>query len=145
MKAFRFSLEPVLRWRQTQFRDEENKLRQLLAQQARLRESIVELQRSRGNAVRQTVGPVAMDGAEFQGIAKYLTGSKLLLAKLESAYSDLGQTITGQQTWCLQARQRVELLESLKTRAHSAWQHGFDAELETMATEAYLAKRIRER
>ena len=135
----------MLRWRQAQFRDEENKLRQLLAEQGRLKERIADLQRSRDTAVRQSVGPVAMDGAEFQGIAKYLTGSKLLLAKLEAAYSALGQTITVQQTSCLQARQRVELLESLKTRAHGAWQHGFDLELETMATEAYLAKRVRER
>jgi flagellar export protein FliJ len=145
LKAFRFALEPVLRWRQAQFRDEENKLRQLIADQTRVREKILELERSRDNALRQSVGPVAMDGAEFQTIAKYLTGSKLLRAKLESAYTDLGQAIARQQTLCLGAQQRVELLESLKTKAHAAWQHGFDLELETLASEAYLAKRIRER
>jgi flagellar export protein FliJ len=145
LQAFRFSLEPVLRWRQAQFRDEENKLRQAIADQTRLREKIVELERSREDAVRQSVVPVALDGAEFQILAKYLTGSKLLRAKLESAYADLGQTIARQQALCLQAQQRVELLESLKTKAHAAWLRGLDLELETMAAESYLAKRIRER
>ena len=135
----------MLRWRQTQFSEEENKLRRLLADQARVREKIAELERNRENAVRHSVGPAAIDGADFQNIAKFLTGSKVLRAKLEAAYTDLEQTVARQRTVCLQAQQRVELLESLKTKAHAAWQHGFDLELETMAAEAYLAKRIRER
>jgi hypothetical protein len=45
----------------------------------------------------------------------------------------------------IQARRDAELLERLKRKALAEWQAASDREQESLATELYLAKRVRQR
>ena len=145
MRSFQFSLEPVLRWRKTQHAQEEEKLKRLVAYRCRLEQELHAVELSRREAASSQIASSQTTGSDFQVLAKFLVGLKARHASLTQALHESSANIQKQQTVCLEAQRRVELLESLRSKRLQTWRYQQDCELESLAADAYLAKRARER
>jgi flagellar biosynthesis chaperone FliJ len=141
VRSFQFPLESVLRWRKTQHAQEEEKLNRLVAHRQKLEQDLRDVDLAR----RQSSSSQLATGSDFQVLAKFLIGLKAKQAQLVEALKESAVAIQRQQATCIEAHRRVELLESLRSKRLQTWQYEHDCELESLAADAYLAKRTRER
>ncbi len=144
MRAFRFSLESVLRLRQTQWKLEEEKLRKLLAEKQHIEAQIVAVQDAKRQATQTQVDASTTSGAEFQAVARYLVGLQARHSRLTALLREVNTEANRQREIALDAQRKVELLESLKDKRHQEWKRELDAETEALAADIYLSKRARE-
>lgn len=145
MKKFHFPLERVRCWRDGQAALEELKLEQLRGRLAALQEAKIVVEAERAQSERTVLGQPSMAGAELQSLDAYRLHSRSQVRDLESQERQMQEPLERQCQRVIAARRDAELLERLKRKALDAWRAANDREQETLATEMYLAKRVRER
>lgn len=142
MKKFSFRLESVLRFRETQTRQREAELQQLLARRASLVTMLgaVRAQRAEAEETGRTDG---MMGGALQLLRDYIEGSK------RKEQHILGQIVMAEKE-CEAARLRHQkarsdekLLETLRSKSVEAWRLDSLRENEILAGESYLAALLR--
>jgi GTP-sensing pleiotropic transcriptional regulator CodY len=144
MKAFRFSLESALQWRKAQQTQEEEKLNRLVTEEQLIEAELRALEAAQRSAARTQLDASALSGSDFRAISAYLLGLQGQVVQSRMSLSQAGERLRKQQSVCVEAQRRVELIESLKAKRRSSWQREADHQIELLAAESYLSKRIRE-
>jgi hypothetical protein len=140
MTPFRFPLEKVLEWRRRELEREEQKLKRAFTAITDLDRRHAELEDSRigeETHLRQR-GP--LDGLDLAALDQFRRRLKRQQKELAAARADCLQKAESQRLVMLQARRRCRLLERLRERRLLDWEQARDHELETLASEAYLAR-----
>jgi hypothetical protein len=144
VKAFRFSLESALRWRKAQSTQEEETLKHLIADQQRLEAELRSIEAARRTAAREHLSSPSLLGFEVRHMAAYSAGLAAQSTRLRMTLVQAAEMVRRQQSRCLEAERRVELLAGLKTKHHDVWRREADLELDLLAAESYLSRRVRE-
>jgi hypothetical protein len=145
MKRFQFPLEQVRQWRAGQATLEEMKLEQLRDQLAQLREAKRAMDAERAVSERDLLAQASMQALELQSMEKYRVHTRAKILAIEERERQAEAVLEEQRQRLIRARRDAELLERLKRKALAEWQVASDREQESLATELFLAKRIRKR
>ncbi|MGQ9633804.1 MAG: hypothetical protein ACUVXB_06110 [Bryobacteraceae bacterium] len=140
MRKFQFRLERVLGWRKTQLELEEYRLRQLSAELEAIERHKARLATDRTLTERRLLALPQIDGQELAAHSAYLAALQRQEKQMEVRRQQQQRLIEAQHQRVTEARRQCRLLERLKARAWSAWQAEYDREIETLATEAHLAR-----
>lgn len=144
MQRFRFRLASVLGWRILQLEIEEGKLEALFAERRRRQEEIAAVGEQRRNAER-VLRADSVDGQALAALDAHRHAMVRLGERLRTQAQDCERRIAAQQVKVLEAERRVQLLDRLKERRLEEWRLEADREQETLASETFLAKWVRER
>ena len=139
MKAFHFSLQRVLEWRELQMRREEEKLSTLQNQLAEVLHRENALAVAQLNAEMKLLGQASVEGSEFRALAAFqlrIRGEKISLL---ASRRNIEEQIAEQRKRLLQARKDCKILDNLKDRRKKAWTYLSDRELENTAAESYIS------
>ena len=139
MKAFHFSLQRVLEWRELQMRREEEKLSTLQNQLAEVLHRENALAVAQLNAEMKLLGQASVEGSEFRALAAFqlrIRGEKISLL---ASRRNIEEQIAEQRQRLLQARKDCKILDNLKDRRKKAWTYLSDRELENTAAESYIS------
>ncbi|MCW5978997.1 MAG: hypothetical protein KIT09_13030 [Bryobacteraceae bacterium] len=144
MKRFTFPLERVRLWRKTQIDIEYAKLQELFAELRRLECEVADLHQTEQGArkalLAHAVARQPLEGAELERLDDfhlYARQQDGLLARNKEAL--LGR-IAAQRERLIEARRKLSLLDKLKERASDQWQREFEKEIETLASEQFVAR-----
>ena len=140
MKRFEFRLERVLDWRREQADVEEARLQPLFAERRHIQAERAQLETERAAADSAVVALREHSSTDLAALDAYRRHVRAAREKLDRREGDCGARILEQRRQVLVARRRFHLLERLKERARKHWQSDFDRELETLASEAFLAR-----
>ncbi|MDR3700482.1 MAG: hypothetical protein P4L56_12640 [Candidatus Sulfopaludibacter sp.] len=143
MNSFRFNLQKVLDWRQTQLDLEEARFKQQLAAVAELDRARAALEAAGIHAevqVRQW-RPVA--GRDVTALGGYRLHVMAQEQEIAVSRAKSQSALDAQEAAMLEARRRCRLLERLKERRRAEWQAAGDREVEELAAESYLAGWVR--
>jgi flagellar export protein FliJ len=139
VKAFHFSLQRVLEWRELQMRREEEKLSTLQNQLAEVLHRENALAVAQLNAEMKLLGQASVEGSEFRALAAFqlrIRGEKISLL---ASRRNIEEQIAEQRQRLLQARKDCKILDNLKDRRKKAWTYLSDRELENTAAESYIS------
>ena len=139
MKAFHFRLDPALRWRETQVNLQKARVAGAVAQLAGI-ETNLEAQRSAlSNAsTRICIEPT---GSALQAFAAFKDTTRTRVRDLEAQAAIAQKAVTLEMNRLIEANQKVQLLDNLKSEDRTRWQQAFDRELAAFADEAFLSRR----
>ncbi len=138
MKAFRFQLDQVLKWRSSQVDVEKARLAAAVAR-------VAELQRDAATLEAQLTTEVAAwklgtSGAElslwdayYRRTRKRIADLHVLAAEAEAALSTARQSL-------VEADRRLKLLQNLRDTRYRRWAADWSRELEAFAAESFLSK-----
>lgn len=144
MKRFQFPLEQALKWRTTRLDMEQAKLAHMQQEKDRARQLGTSL---RAAAQREVVnfrqGSRNVTGMELALLASYRQGVANRLKTLESLISSCDSRIDIQKAAVMEADREMRLLESLKQRQLEKWSYEMNREIESTASELFLANRRR--
>jgi hypothetical protein len=143
--TFRFRLEKVLAWRRTQFEIEESRYRQALAGLASLDHARAELEASAIQAEVQVRAWNRVEGSDLAALDGFRRAVRSKEQTIAARRVESAKAADVQLQNMLEAQRRCRLLERLKERRLAEWQTENDRFLEQVATEAYLARLVRER
>ena len=140
MKAFSFSFQRILEFRQTRLAEEERRLRLLQHEAAMLDRRIEEIKSVR----RESAGALAA-AREFQGRdLRALANFKARLLRNETALRQKKaiciQNLNRQREAYKVARRDFRLLEELRKRRFAQWQQESNREVDQLASDLYLAR-----
>lgn len=140
MKKFKFPLEKLRSWRQTQFEIEEGKLEKLLARLAALHQEQTAFMR-RVNDDRQVVGSShAVMSTDLAALDRWLRFSADEQMRFRTQETRISRDIATQREAVLDARRRLEILNRFKDEQKHAWQRELDAEQEAMVAELVVSR-----
>ena len=140
MKKFRFPLEKLRSWRQTQFDLEEGKLEKLLAQLAKIQVEQNNFSRQ-VFADRQAVGTSnAVMSTDLAALDRWLKFSVNEQARLRAQEMQISKDIAQQREAVLEARRKLEILNRFKDQQKQVWQRELDAEQEAMVAELVVSR-----
>ena len=145
MAQFHFSLEKVLRWRSLELAAEEAKLEQLLREQLRLQTLRAGLSAEKSNLDRSLATLTDLSGADLRAVNAYSLHLKRQSEDLARQVAQCDRDLSEQKRKFRAAKQRFRLLEELKRRKLELWRQEQARELESLATESFLAIWNRER
>jgi len=137
MKAFRFRLEPALRWRSTLLRVEMENLARKAAHLAALQS---ELDGKHSELRAGAAELVAAGSAAFESWAAYVSRCRSRIRFLDDQLRQARKALALQTQKLAEAHRGVRVLEELRRDAHSAWTREVGREEEGFAGEAFLAK-----
>ena len=141
MNAFRFRLDSVLRWRETEVTLQEARLSAAAKRLAELKAAVVSIQSTLDHAQRRLL-------AEPEGLALQSFGAFRLVANAhmrdcERRIAEAQKTVVEETKRLVEATRKVRLLEKLRSEQHTEWRRDFDRELATFADEAFLYRQNR--
>ena len=145
MAQFHFSLEKVLRWRSLELAAEEAKLEQLLREQLRLQTLRAGLSAEKSNLDRSLATLTDLRGADLRAVSAYSLHLKRQSEDLARQVAQCDRDLSEQKRKYRASKQRFRLLEELKRRKLELWRQEQARELESLATESFLAIWNRER
>ena len=140
MERFQFPLEKALRWRSVQLVAEQSRLKTLLEQHLRLQAARAELGAEKSNLSSSLMSFADLRGGDLQAASVYSLRLRRQAEKLAAQLAECEKDIRIQTRKYQDAKRRVQLLEDLKERKLAEWQYSNARELETLASESYLAK-----
>jgi flagellar export protein FliJ len=140
MKNFTFRLERVLGWRRAAFTVEEARLGPLLAEEARLQTAREARLAAHERAGRDILVGGAVDGSELAALGGYRARLERELASLGRESAAARERVSTQRVRMVEAHQRVRLLEKLRSRRLEEWHVAAGREIESFASEAFLAR-----
>ena len=138
MKRFNFPLESALRVRRMQVDAAETCLQQLEAAKAACRRQMETLHSERRTRPAQLLAEESVSAETLAQLDRFSEYARHESARLASKDVEISGKISAQQLILRTARQRSELLDSLKDEAKKVWQIEFDKDLQTLAEESYL-------
>jgi hypothetical protein len=145
MNNFRFHLQKVLEWRQTQLELEEAKFKQQLAAVAELDRARAALEAAgiRAEVQVREWRPVA--GRDVTALGGYRLHVMAREQEIAGQRANRQTALDTQEGVMLEARRCCRLLERLKERRREEWQAAGNRELEELASECFLAGWVRGR
>lgn len=138
MKKFSFRLESVLRYRETQTRQREAEVQQLLARRARLVAFVHELRTQRAEA-EQTGRTDGVTGGILQLLRDYVEASRRQEQVVLGQITGVDREIEAARKRHQKARSDEKLLDTLRTKSLESWRLESLREGEIVAGESYLA------
>lgn len=144
MQRFQFRLASALGWRTLQLEVEENKLEALFAERRRTEEDLTRLSDERRDADR-LLSSDTVEGQALAALDSHRYGLERAAGRVRAAAADCERRITAQRARVLEAERRVRLIERLKELRLAEWHSANNRELESLASETFLAKWARER
>jgi len=145
VKRFSFRLDRVLNLRRQELETAEARLHGIQFQREQARRGAASLGRQILEFHEQNLRLAAMTGAELRAAASYashLSGERETLLQEERKWETDRQE---QLQQVLEMRRKVRLIERLRERKERRHLEAASLELEIQATEAHLAKWVRER
>ncbi|HEX4596115.1 MAG TPA: hypothetical protein VH157_17645 [Bryobacteraceae bacterium] len=139
MAQFHFSLDKVLRWRALELATEEAKLEQLLREQLRLQTMRADLSTEKSNLDRSLDTMPDLRGADLRAVSAYTLHLKRQAEGLSKLMAKCDRDLSEQKKKYRAAKQRFRLLEELRSRKFEEWRREQARELESLATESFLA------
>jgi flagellar export protein FliJ len=140
MKAFRFSLERVLGFRETQVRLEQEKLTVALGRLDSVQHQRAECIAARDAAQRSIQGSTVTDGFDLASLNAYRSAmNRRELALLEQSRNCAAAVEQAKRSY-IEARRRVRLLDRLKQYRQAEWTSAADRETEATAIESFLSR-----
>jgi hypothetical protein len=143
MKRFSFPLERVRLWRAGQVALEELKLEHFSEALSKLQQEKQGIQSERASSHRQVLGQSSMQASELESLDVYRLHTRNRIREIENRERQAVQQADAQRQRVIEARRAAELLDRLRRKAMEEWRIASDREQETLATELYLAKRLR--
>jgi flagellar export protein FliJ len=140
LKNFRFSLERVLSWRRTELEREEASLAPLLAERSRLETAGQRILADLARAGRELVAAGPVDGSDLSALAGYRARLEKERTANERDRAGSTESIALQRARVTEAHRRFRLLEKLRGRRLEEWRAGWNREMESLASEAFLAR-----
>ena len=140
MRNFRFSLEKILSWRRAELLVQEARLAALFAERSRLDARRAEIRAVRQSAAGRLLASGTVDGRELESLQSYRERLERELMAFDRRRVESAEQISCQQARVVDARRRVRLLEKLKGRRMEEWLTEWQREVETFASEAFLAR-----
>jgi hypothetical protein len=143
MKRFSFPLERVRLWRAGQAALEELKLEHLREALSKLQQEKRGIQTERASSDRQVLGQPSIEAGELESLGVYRLHTRNRIREIEKREHQAEGQVEVQRQRVIEARRAAELLDRLQRKAMEEWRIASDREQETLATELYLAKRLR--
>jgi flagellar export protein FliJ len=140
MQSFHFRLARILDWRRTELAAEEARLAPLVAEWSRLEAARIEVAAARDRTRRDLLAAAALEGRDLVAHAAFRARLAKEQAALERQSAACRERMAGQRARIVDAHRRVRLLEKLRDRRREEWRALWDRELESFASEAYLAR-----
>jgi len=137
--GFHFTLERVLRWRSLQLAAEQAKLDRLVSEQLRLRALQASLSAEKSQLIASLGSMPDLRGDDFRAAASYSESLVRQSERLIDRITQCEKSLAEQRTKYRAAKQRCRLLEELKARRLEEWRYEQAAQLESLASESYLA------
>lgn len=145
MAPFHFPLEKVLRWRSLELAAEGAKLERLIREQLRLQTMRADLSAEKSKMDRSLDTLPDLRGADLRAVTAYSLSLKRQADNLAALEAKCDRDLAEQRQKYRGAKQRFRLLEELRARKLEEWRQEQDRELETLATESFLANWNRDR
>ena len=139
MTQFHFPLEKVLRWRSLELAAEGARLEQLVREQLRLQTMRADLSAEKSKLDRSLDTLPDLRGADLCAVSAYSLSLKRKAESLGQLVSKCDRDLTEQKKKYRAAKQRFRLLEELRARKYEEWRQEQARELESLATESFLA------
>jgi flagellar export protein FliJ len=139
MAQFRFSLEKILRWRAVELTREEVKLQRLIQEKARVEMMLARVASERSGLSASLTALPGLQGSDLRASAAYDLRLRQEVQKLTDALARVQNSLEAQQKIFAAAKLRLRLLEELKARRLERWEYEAARQLETLASESYLA------
>jgi hypothetical protein len=139
VKAFRFRLAQALRWRETQVNLQKARVAEFGAQVARIEIALADETRGLIEAARTAAD--SRPGVDMQSYAGYRSVAQVRIRKHEADAVIARRNLAIEINRLVEANQKAEVLERLKSSCHASWQHDFNHELASFADEAFLNRR----
>jgi len=140
MQKFHFSLEKILGWRRTELQAAEAGLAPLVAERRGLEAARHEIAMGRARADRDLLQGASVDGSELEALARYRLRIENQKSAIERDLADCRERTARQSALIIEAHRRLRLLEKLKARRLAEWHVQWEREMETFASEAFLAR-----
>jgi flagellar biosynthesis chaperone FliJ len=140
MQKFQFSLERVRSWRRTELQAEEARLAPLVAERQRLEAAQREIALARRQADRDLLEANSVQGCELEALARFRVRLENQKSAVEGELAAWRDRMARQSARILEAHRRLRLLDKLRERRLGEWRAGWDREIETLASEAFLAR-----
>jgi flagellar biosynthesis chaperone FliJ len=144
MSGFRFSLERVLAWRESQLFMQEADLERLRFELATVETALKELESRESKEVEIIQCARSLQGGELAGIASARKWAMEERKRLQSRVADCLRRIELKTAALMEARRKVRLMERLKERRHASWTQEENRGLEDLAGESAIASWRRE-
>ncbi len=138
MKKFSFRLESVLRYRETQTRQREAELQQLLARRVRLVAFLNDVRTQRAEA-EKTGRTDGVSGGVLQLLHDYIQASRRQEQIILGHITTVDREIEAARKRHQKARSDEKLLETLRSKSLESWRLESLREGEIVAGESYLA------
>ncbi len=136
MKAFQFRLDPVLRWRDTQLRIEQEAAARIATRIATLQTEL----NARHAELRSGSAELVNAGtAAFESWNAYVTRAKQGIRTINAQIAEARKVLIIQTQKIAEARRKLRILENLKENAQTQWTRDLNRETEALAGEAFLA------
>lgn len=139
MAQFKFSLEKVLRWRAIELARQEVQLQRILQERTRLQMIAARLSGERSQLTTSISTLPDLRGEDLRAMAAHGLRLRQQMDKLAQLQARCQRELIAQQKRFAEAKLRHKLLEELKARQHARWQYDEGRQLETLATDSYLA------
>lgn len=140
MTRFRFRLESVLGWRRAQLEAEEFRLQPLLEAVARVEREIAAIDQARSVAEGEVRASGAVSAPELWALSAYREAAQARAVSLAARRRECGVEVERQRERIAAARRRCRLLERLRERRLGDWEYQQIRELDTFASDAFLAR-----
>jgi flagellar export protein FliJ len=145
MARFQFSLEKVLRWRALELATEEANLERLVREQLRLQALRAQLGSEKSKLLSSLSTLPDLCGQDLRAATAFCIRLKRQGEQLTQVQTHCEQQLSEQRKKYREAKQRFRLLEELKERKLAVWKSEQKTELESLASESYLANWNRDR
>ena len=143
MSSFRFRLERVLAWRETQLAIEEADLERLRLEKAAIEQAIGDLaarEARETKALNRSRRLPGADVARIEGTRRWIAQDE---KRLRLGIADCARAIEKRASAVTEARRKVRLIEKLRERRLAHWQAEENRQLEAMASESAIASWLR--
>jgi DNA-binding SARP family transcriptional activator len=139
MSGFRFPLQRVLSWRETQLSIEETDLERLRFELTTVEKALEDLESRDTKEIEIIQFAQSLQGGEVAGIASARKWVMQERKRLQSRVADCIRGIELKTAALMEARRNVRLMERLKERRHASWTQEENRILEDLAGESAIA------
>jgi flagellar export protein FliJ len=144
MAQFHFSLERILRWRSVELAREQVQLQRQLQEQTKLQMFAAALGEERSKLESSLAALPDLRGQDFRAMSAFDLRLRKQISNVAQAMAKCERDLAAQKKRYNEARMRVRLLEELRERNLKRWEYEQARELESLASESYLAAWVRD-
>jgi hypothetical protein len=140
MTGFRFNLDRVMHWRALELASEEAKLRRLIEEEALLQSKLEGIRDALAETPVRIAAMTDIRGSDLNHVAGYTIQLTNERDRITGLCREKKRAIAEQVEVHRKAKQRLRLLEELRSRQYQEWKTRTLRELDELAHESYLAR-----